>query len=171
MLNHPLLIRSALGCGTRFTLTVPLASPRASGTYENATGLASNIEFNGLRALLIEDDELGRVGLASLLDSWGCTVMVAEGAQKACDLYVPERAPDIIISDFRLGGGVNGIEAVDRLSALAGRRIAACLISGDTDANLIQQAKAAGITLLQKPVRPAKLRNLMRHLIERQPAQ
>ncbi len=169
MLKHPLLIHSALGHGTRFTLIVPLATPKAGGTYEGATGLTPTIDFNGLRALLIEDDELGRMGLASLLDSWGCTVMVAEGAQTACDLYVPERAPDIIISDFRLGGGVNGIEAVDRLSALAGRRIAACLISGDTDANLIQQAKAARLTLLQKPVRPAKLRNLMRHLIERQP--
>jgi PAS domain S-box-containing protein len=165
LLNHPLAMRSAPGCGTCFTLTVPLAPPRAGGTYEVATELGAQVEFNGLRVLLIEDDALGRVGLASLLTSWGCRVTTAEGAQAACDLYRQDQAPDITISDFRLGGGINGIEALERLSAIAGRRIAACLISGDTDANVRQQAQSAGLTLLQKPVRPAKLRSLMRHLV------
>jgi len=86
--------------------------------------------------------------------------MVAEGAQAACELYRSDQAPEITLSDFRLGGGINGIEAVQMLSAAAGRRITACLISGDTDANVRQQAQEAGLTLLQKPVRPAKLRSL-----------
>ena len=116
--------------------------------------------------MLIEDDALGRVSLASLLKSWGCSVTEFEGAQAACDGYRIEPAPDLIISDFRLGGGIDGIEAVDLLRTLAGRRIAACLISGDTDANVAQQAHAAGLSLLQKPVRPAKLRSLMRHLVQ-----
>jgi hypothetical protein len=37
-------------------------------------------------------------------------------------------------------------------------------MSGDVDAALMQAAKAAGLTLLHKPVRPAKLRSLLRHL-------
>lgn len=166
LLNHPLSMRSAPGSGTRFTLTVPLAPARPDGSYEDATILAAKVEFNGLRVLLIEDDALGRVGLASLLTSWGCSVTEAEGAKAACELHRGDQAPDIIISDFRLGGGFNGIEAVDMLSAIAGRRIAACLISGDTDANVNQQAKTAGLTLLQKPVRPAKLRSLLWHMVQ-----
>lgn len=166
LLNHPLAMRSAPGCGSRFTLTVPLAPARAGGTYEDATQLASKDEFDGLGILLIEDDALGRGGLASLLTSWGCSVTQAEGAKTACELYRDEQAPDLIISDFRLGGGINGIEAVDLLSAIAGRRMVACLISGDNDANLREQAQTAGLTLLQKPVRPAKLRSLMRHLVQ-----
>jgi hypothetical protein len=35
-------------------------------------------------------------------------------------------------------------------------------MSGDTDIVLQQNAKSAGLTLLQKPVRPAKLRSLLR---------
>ena len=165
LLNHHLTMRSALGCGTRFTLTVPLAPAPPDGAYEDATLLTAKVEFDGLRVLLIEDHILGRVGLASLLTSWGCSVTEAEGANAACKLHLGDQTADIIISDFRLGGGINGIEAVDMLSANAGRRIAACLISGDTDANVNQQAQAAGLTLLQKPVRPAKLRSLLRHLI------
>jgi len=166
LLEHPLAMRSAPGCGTCFTVTVPLVPARVGGTFEDATHLASKDEFDGLRVLLIEDDALGRVGLASLLTSWRCRVTQADGANAACEPYRDEQAPDLIISDFRLGGGINGIEAVGMVRRATGQTIAACLISGDTDAIVREQAQAAGLTLLQKPVRPAKLRSLMRHLVQ-----
>lgn len=165
LLNHPVQMRSALGCGTRFTITVPLATVQQDPSVNDGAALGSPYEFKGERVLLIEDDELGRLGLAGLLQSWGCEVVVADGAQTACELLAQGPLPDIIISDYRLGGGVNGLEAIARLRSLAAKPVAACLISGDTDSSLHLQAKAAGLTLLQKPVRPAKLRSLMRHLL------
>ena len=164
LLNHPLALRSALGRGSCFALTVPVAPARKGGSHDEAQALASTVRFNGLRVALIEDDELGRLGLASLLRSWGFHVSEFDGAQAACDSYRQDQAPDILISDFRLGGEINGIEAVQRLRVIAGRPIVACLISGDTDAQVRSQAQAAGLSLLQKPVRPAKLRSLLRHL-------
>lgn len=164
LLDHRLVMQSAPGCGTRFTLTMPMALAQPGGWPLENTELVRGREFDGLRVLLVEDDVLGRVGMADLLESWGCTVLAAEGAQAGCDLLRPDQPLDIIISDFRLGGGINGIEAVAMLRAAAGRRIAACLVSGDTDADLGQQAEAAGLTLLKKPVRPANLRSLMRQL-------
>jgi len=68
-----------------------------------------------------------------------------------------------------LGGGINGIEAVGMLRGATGQPIAACLISGDTDAKVREQAQAAGLTLLQKPVRRAKMRSLMRRLVQASP--
>ena len=49
---------------------------------------------------------------------------------------------------------------------VSGRQIAACLITGDVDAGLRSQAQEAGLALLYKPVRPAKLRNLLRHMVQ-----
>lgn len=166
LLNHPIALRSALGKGTRFTLTVPLAPMRERGNLAEVSGISPGQEFRGLRVLLVEDDEHGRVALSGLLESWGCKVHTAEDAQAALRLVGNGQVPDVVISDYRLGGGVNGIETVRQLGTLAGRRLAACLISGDTDASLQQDAKADGLILLQKPVRPAKLRNLMRHLVD-----
>jgi two-component system, sensor histidine kinase len=37
-------------------------------------------------------------------------------------------------------------------------------MSGNTDGELMQAAKDAGLSLLHKPVRPAKLRSLLRNL-------
>lgn len=166
LLNHPLALRSAPGCGTRFTLTVPAASPRVNGSYEEERALAAKLQFNGLRVGLIEDDELGRAGLASLLRSWGCSVSEFEDVRAACDSYQQNQAPDVLISDFRLSGGINGIAAVQRVRAIADRPLVAFLISGDADANLRSQAQAEGLSLLQKPVRSAKLRSLLHHLAQ-----
>ena len=165
LLNHPLAMRSAPGAGTCITVTVPLAPARADIVPEDSSELVAPTSFDGLRVLLIEDDALGRDGLASLLTSWGCKVTTAEGAQAACDLYRHDEAPGMIISDFRLGGDINGIEAIAMLKRRVGRPTAACLITGDTDANVREQAQNAGLTLLQKPVRPAKLRSLIRHMV------
>ena len=169
LLNHPLSMRSAPGAGTCITVTVPLASALPGPAQLDSNELVAQTSFDGLRVLLIEDDALGREGLASLLASWGCRVMTADGAQAACDQCQQDHAPDIVISDFRLGGGINGIEAINSLNAVVGRPVAACLISGDTDVNVREQAKVAGLTLLQKPVRPAKLRSLIQHLVQNRP--
>ena len=169
LLNLPLSMRSAPGAGTCITVTVPLASALPGPAQLDSNELGAQTSFDGLRVLLIEDDALGRDGLASLLASWGCRVMTADGAQAACDQCQQDHAPDIVISDFRLGGGINGIQAISSLNAVVGRPVAACLISGDTDVNVREQAKVAGLTLLQKPVRPAKLRSLIQHLVRNRP--
>jgi DNA-binding response OmpR family regulator len=71
----------------------------------------------------------------------------------------------VIVSDYRLGDGDDGLSAIAALRGLAGKEIPACLMSGDTDGELMQAARDAGLTLLNKPVRPAKLRALLRRLV------
>ena len=68
-------------------------------------------------------------------------------------------------------GKLSRAEWRDRfLRERSGSAIAACLMSGDTDVALIVRARAAGLTLLHKPVRPAKLRSLIRRLAAAEPA-
>ncbi|MCF8168508.1 MAG: hybrid sensor histidine kinase/response regulator, partial [Rhodoferax sp.] len=170
-LGHPLTLRSSLGKGTRFSLRVPLA-PDQVHDWPRVTSLAPTwSDLDGLHILFIEDDTLGREGLAGLLTSWGCQVTVATSANTAC--YLVRRNPSInlIISDFRLGGDTNGIEAVRQVRAVVGQSIVACLVTGDTDASVKDQAQEAELFFLQKPVRPAKLRSLLRNLMQLATAQ
>jgi CheY-like chemotaxis protein len=74
--------------------------------------------------------------------------------------------PNAIISDYRLRDGKNGIDVVRQLRQAASQPLAACLLSGDTDSHLKQWADDAGLVLLHKPVRPAKLRSLLGHLCQ-----
>ena len=162
LLGHPFTLRSHLGQGTRFTLEVPLA--RADAAPPDAAPAAPVTRLNGLAVMVIEDDALAAEGLVGLLQSWGCTVTASDGQQQALAQMAQTGVPDVIVSDYRLRGDENGISAVNALRQAAGQSISACLMSGDTDQALITQARQAGLTLLHKPVRPAKLRSLLRSL-------
>ncbi len=165
LLAHPLTLRSALGCGSRFGITMPqaMANPaEQSGLV--APDASQLVSLAGTRVLLIEDDTFARTAVAGLLESWGCTVHAGASALEAMTRHAQHADWDVIVSDYRLANGDNGMLAIERLRAYAGRSIAACLMSGDTDSTLMQAAKDAQLPLLHKPVRPAKLRSLLRRL-------
>ena len=163
LLGHGLHMRSCLGGGTRFSIVVPLAAVGISDSPQQPT-LKAFDDLAALRVLVIEDDALAREGLVSLLVSWGCMVHRAEGLSDALVLFKQGLWPDVIVSDYRLRDGANGIAAIQHLRRVAERSIPACLMSGYTNPSLMQEAQQEGLTLLHKPVRPAKLRNLIRRL-------
>lgn len=169
LLDHRIALRSALGCGSTFTLQVPQGSADVALPASGPQEQVSSNDMGGMRVLLIEDDALGRAALAGLLQSWGCQVLAARTAQSALERYSAELSPDFLVTDFRLLGAHDGVDAVQQLRALAGRDIPACVISGDTDEGVKHRIATAGLLLLQKPVKPAKLRSLLRHAWNHQP--
>lgn len=170
LLGHGIALRSGLGCGSRFTLTLTLAESGQTARAPAAVTPACAGTQAHQHILLIEDDALGRQALQGLLQSWGYHVSVARDAASACALLRDKPAPDFVISDYRLPGPHHGIDAIHMLRAACAQPVAACLISGDTGTDIRQQTQAAQLTLLQKPVSPAKLRSLLRRaLLDKQP--
>ncbi len=164
LLDLPLHMQSGLGCGTRFSLRVPLAPTGADHDRRDAPRPDPSAQLTGLVVLVIEDNSLAREGLVSLLTSWGCVVGSAEGLPQALSALENGLMAQVLVSDYRLRDGYNGISLIRQLRLATGLSIPACLMSGDTDPGLIQAAKHEGLTLLHKPVRPAKLRSLLRRL-------
>lgn len=167
LLGHRLQFNSSLGHGTRFMIDIALAPAGANGSKKASTGPGQNDELLGLRILVIEDDALSRDALATILQSWAATVDRVENLPAALALVKTGSIPDVIVSDYRLPDGMNGMEAIAQIRIEAGADIPACLISGDTDPGLMLAARAEGLTLLHKPVRPAKLRSFLRRLVVR----
>ena len=165
LLNLPLSLRSNLGCGTTFRLSLPLASPRPSAAPEPLAAATVTNDLANATVLVIEDDAMNRDALAGLLAAWGCQVRVAQDLASAQALCQAKPWPDVIVSDYRLAGNLNGLDVIQALRVQAGRDLPACVISGDTQPHVTQRVREAGLVLLSKPVRPAKLRGLLRHLI------
>lgn len=166
LLGYSLELTSRPGQGTRFSVEVPVVPPQPQSSMPTAPEAPAFDDLSGLKVLIVEDDALAAQGLAGLLTSWGCRVRLVEGLGEAKPLVATGYVPNVIISDYRLRGGENGMDTVHRLRAGIGREIPACLMSGDTDPALMQSARDAGLTLLHKPVRPAKLRSLIRRLAQ-----
>lgn len=168
LLGHSIELDSAPGCGTRFSIVVPLVkAPLISQLRETdvlPTPASPQNALDGVRVLVVEDDFNARQAQEELLLSWGCDVCAVGTAALACQSVQQGFSPDVVISDFRLGGESNGLDVIAQVRKLSDWPVPACVVSGDTDSDLMQAARAASLTLLHKPVRPAKLRSLVRHL-------
>jgi len=167
LLGHQIALRSELGCGTRFTLmldAVPRSQIETQSPADSQESMPGDLTVS-IEVLLIEDNDNAREAVRGLLQSWGYTVHVASSLSEARDHVSHHGAPDIILSDFHLGATEDGIVCIQTLREITGRNIPACVISGDTNDDFLQSVVAAGLPLLHKPVRPAKLRSLLRRML------
>lgn len=169
LLGHPLTVRSAPGWGSCFSVTLPLAPPQPALVEEPPVAAwdLSQQALVGLHALIIEDDAMACDALFDLLKTWKSIPHAAEGIETARALVAQGLVPDFIVSDHRLRGQENGIDAVLALRELTGRNIPACLITGDMDKAVAERARSVGMALLYKPARPAALRELILSIISR----
>jgi len=119
----------------------------------------------GKTVAVVEDDAIVREGMRDLLAEWRCAVV--DGASAADVAAALSRPPHLIVADYRLREGRNGVQAVAELRAAFGAETPAVLISGDTAPEIFAAAQAAGLVLLQKPVQPARLRATLTRLIAR----
>jgi len=154
MLGHPLSLKSTLGRGSLFRLTLPLAT----GVCVNPAALLAQdqAQLRHVRVLVVDDDEAVRIATQSLLRDWGCEVDAADSIEEALAL-ADLRAPDVVISDYRLREQRTGLEVVAALRALLGQDLPALLITGDTAPDRLREALSSNIPLLHKPVSPDQL--------------
>jgi signal transduction histidine kinase/ActR/RegA family two-component response regulator len=158
LLDHPLTLRSAPGRGSSFAVTVPLAGSEAMPLVpaREAEPVQLHDRIGGHRILVIEDEAAIRDGLCALLEGWGCEVASAGSCAEA--LALADAMPDAVISDMGLPGGQNGIAAIAALRARHGAALPALLVTGDTSQTALRAAMAAGLVMLHKPIKPARLR-------------
>lgn len=169
-LNHGLTLVSTPLRGSVFRLALPIATA-ALPAKETAMARGDTTTLN-VRILVIDDDEAVRRGMLHLLRNWGCECEAVESIEEAL-VMARARAPDVIVSDYRLREQRTGAEAIAALRTLLGNALPALLITGDTAPERLREAQASGIPLLHKPVSPSQLyRGLMEVLKEaaRQPA-
>jgi len=103
----------------------------------------------GKLVVIVEDDRLVLEATGSLLRSWGCRVVAAECCGDAiAKLRELGERPDLIVCDYRLTQGTNGIDAIQMLRGAF--KIPAFLVSADP--TLPECNDAGGYRLLHKPV-------------------
>lgn len=164
LLGTPINLDSTPGRGSCFSLRLPICAPQAQ--TPEPEGPPTGTALQDALVAFIDDDPGILEAMVLLLDEWG--VEVAAGtdvAQVQADLAQLGRRPDVIVADYRLGGGCTGIEAIAALRRAFGADIPALLVTGDTAPETIRAIQASGLPVLHKPLKPAKLRALLAHLV------
>jgi two-component system, sensor histidine kinase len=158
LLKHDLSLRSTPGHGALFAVELPTATP---GVIPEGTPTPPAHSLYGLHIVLVDDDALAVASTAGLLESWGCRVSAAAGPELILATLDDRTRPDIIVCDYQSGGPVDGLATIELLREHFGKAVPAIILSGDTSASVTDAAREAGIPLLHKPVRPARLRALL----------
>ena len=168
MLGHRMVVHSVPGRGSLFGIVVPLsACPPVSLQPPCSTGEGASGQTRGRCVQLIDDEPHVLQGLSVLLTGWGMRVRGAASATQALEACAAEAGapPDLIIADYRLENGLTGPEAVAILRRRWGQ-LPAIIVTADHAGEVSAQVSAAGLHLLHKPVRPARLRSLITHILQ-----
>jgi two-component system, sensor histidine kinase len=165
LMHAPLSVRSQPGRGTVFTLELPVGkAPRALAQAVPGKG-PLGITLEGRLVVIVEDEPAVRGGLEVLIKGWGASIAsfdsVAASAEWARMSDPDIVKPDLLIVDYRLEDGLNGVDAIKALRARFGAAVPAILVTGSTMTGHEMDAQRHDFHLLIKPVVPNKLRAMI----------
>ncbi len=165
LLSLPLSVASVPGKGTSFTLSMTISDEAVPAEEpKNRRGLQPALELTGLDVLCIDNDANILTGMNTLLGGWGCHVTTLQNGA-ALKHFCANRTtpPDVIIADYHLIHE-NGLDMIGFARENFGSEIPAILLTADRSKEVRLRATEEGITLMNKPLRPAALRSLLSHV-------
>ena len=163
LLQLPLKVDSTPGEGTCFSVTVPRGEE--SRIEAEAIAASAITPIRAAKVLIIDDDPAVADATLMLLELEGHEVMLASTLDEAVAVVTARGTPNIIVSDFHLGGDHTGVDTVQRLRADAEQVIPVVFVTGDTSSFITERIEAAEpCRLLSKPVDTDELIKLIQNL-------
>ncbi len=170
LMGHRVRVRSRLGKGSVFAIEIerPAAEiiarvdhqPRIAHDRQGAdVGLANEI-------LVIEDDPEMSDLVAHVLAEEGYRTSTAPDGVIALDLVTRGTVkPDLLLADYNLPNGMNGIEVTTRIRETLRREIPVVILTGDISTSTLREIARQKFTQLNKPVTALELTRTIKGLL------
>jgi len=150
-LNINLEIESEVGVGSTFSFSLPKIDDKKVAQEE-----INHEDFlKGLHILCVDDEADIRNALNLVFEVLGCSYDLVEGTPQAVNL-AEKRKPDIVLADFRLKAGDDGINTINSIREIY-PGMPSLLVTGDTSPERLKHANNVGIEMLHKPLTMEKL--------------
>jgi CheY-like chemotaxis protein/anti-sigma regulatory factor (Ser/Thr protein kinase) len=161
LMGHRLTLASHPGRGSSFGVRVPrdVAARRSQRSQPPALPIDPT-GLRGLKVLCVDNDRPILDGMEALLGTWGVSVIKARSSADALRVAA-ENDIDVVLADYHLGDGIDGIELLKLLQESYGAALPVALITADHGPEVALLARTAAYPLLHKPLRPAGLRALL----------
>lgn len=164
ILGYHIKVRSWPGRGSVFSIDVPIGEAMPLPVHQAAPQPGAGNPLPGRRLLVLDNEVSILESMGALLGQWGCEVVTATD-QAGALLALQGRAPELILADFHLDHGVVGCEVVRHLREHFGTAIPAVIITADRSDQCRRSLNKLGAPLLNKPVKPGKLRAVLSQLL------
>jgi two-component system CheB/CheR fusion protein len=170
LLGHRVRVRSQPGKGSVFAIEVAL--PRSLAALQPPPALLATGDraSEGIRRvgtiLVIEDDPEVRELLEIFLKDEGHQATTAPDGVTALSLVSRgEVRPDIILADYNLPNGMNGLQVAAKLQESLGYQVPAIVLTGDTSTGTLRQIALGSGVRLSKPVKLTELTQVIQRLL------
>jgi two-component system CheB/CheR fusion protein len=163
LLGHPVRVRSLPGRGSVFSIEVDLPSAKKAVHSDlSRQGMDGSIAEGAYRSgaiLVIEDDPEVRELLELTLRDEGHVTAAAPDGVAALNLVARGAVkPDLILADFNLPNGLNGLQTAAKLREKLRSEIPVIILTGDISTSTLRDIAQQKYLQLNKPI---KLRELM----------
>ena len=150
-----------------FSVRVPLARvlPRGPAPDDNRLAVATG-GLGGARIWVIDNDHAICQGMLTLLEGWDCRVVTAVSLDDLERQLDPADSPvDLILADYHLDNDENGVDVVASINGRRRQPAPVVMITANYTNELKQHIRALGYVLMNKPVKPLKLRSALNQLL------
>ena len=114
--------------------------------------------------LVVDDDAAVRDATRLLLEVAGYRMTLAASVAEAVRCVRDCADVDVLVTDYDLGSGVTGLEAITAVRALQGSDLNALLVAGDTAAAAGELRRDARTRMASKPLKPDEFLSLLASL-------
>jgi two-component system CheB/CheR fusion protein len=170
LLGHQVRVQSHKGKGSVFAIDIlrpeskPNAPPEPQSTDVAEQG-AKVSQRTGV-ILVVEDDPDVREVLQLFLQDEGHFAGTTRDGNAALELMSRGVIrPDLILADYNLPGGLNGLQLALRLRESAGATVPVVILTGDISTQTIRKVAEHNFLHLTKPVRLEELRAVIQRLL------
>ncbi|MGY2195175.1 ATP-binding response regulator [Pseudomonas pergaminensis] len=164
ILRYPIAVRSWPGRGSMFSIEVPLSADMPLPISQLPVQPTTGNPLPGRRLLVIDNEVSILESMRALLGQWGCDVVTATD-QAGALLALQGRAPELILADYHLDHGVVGCAVIKHLREHFEQKIPAVIITADRTDQCRRALRRLEAPLLNKPVKPGKLRAVLSQLL------
>jgi two-component system CheB/CheR fusion protein len=170
LLDHRVYVRSQPGRGAVFGIELELPECRIAKQPESNRCVAaepkSEIARRTANILIIEDDPEVRELLDHILRDEGYRTAVARDGAAAIGLMAQgTMQPDLILTDFNLPNGMNGLQTIAKIREKFHRKTPAVVLTGDISTGTSREIALKNCIKLDKPIKLKELTQVIQHLV------
>jgi two-component system CheB/CheR fusion protein len=175
LLGHRVRVRSRHGKGSMFAIEVKCATNGPKPGLAEARPIPADADPAGGhpsgKILVVEDDPEVRDLLGLFLTGEGHRPVMAPDGPTALDM-IAHRAlkPDLVIADYNLPNGLNGLQLARQLRRKVGSALPIVILSGDISTGTLRDVAQQNCQLLNKPVKLTELSQTIERLLPPLPA-
>jgi two-component system CheB/CheR fusion protein len=170
LLGHQVRVRSRPGKGSVFTIEMVLppdeATPQAEPPPREVAGHPVAAAGSTGAILVIEDDPEVSDIVELLLEEEGHRTQTAADGAAALDVVTAGTfRPDLILADYNLPNGLNGVQVTAKLREHLQQDIPAIILTGDISSATLHDIALLHCVQLNKPVRLKELTEAIQRLL------